>query len=230
MNTKRDKEADTLTIPVIAMEDLFKVRGIYGDGEMTRSVYEEYQASLAARRSEGRYTLEEAALDIEREAGERADEMLKKLMVAAEVGALLVYEPGRNARYLYGPGFKSRVREYYEEAFWNDLNAWLKVNELRITWRFPAPTGAKANTDKPGGTDEPSRPAERQAYMRAIWLELSKPKNQVVWNEMRKRVGKDKSPIIAVIGNDEFTFLYDDGGTEPLSKKTFQNDMTEVRR
>lgn len=40
------------------------------------------------------------------------------------------------------------VRTFYEEAFWNDLNEWLKVYEPRIEFRFPPPVGkteAKAN-------------------------------------------------------------------------------------
>jgi hypothetical protein len=151
---------------------------------------------------------------------------------------------GREPEMLYTPAPETRVSYYITRAA---LAAWLRaigetaetLNPCALLWLGDEWQPVQApETGKPGGERKrsegaaavASRPEERQAFMRAIWLEFDKPKNQTVWNEMKKQAGRDKSPIIAVIGNDEFTFLYDDGGTEPLSKKTFQNDMTEVRR
>jgi hypothetical protein len=71
--------------------------------------------------------------------GEHASEMLRKLMLAAREGALPVYEPGKKAKYEYGCGKAIAVREFYEEAYWNDLNDWLKLNEPRVSYRFPEP-------------------------------------------------------------------------------------------
>lgn len=108
------------------------------------------QLAVAEQRSEerkqkaGRYTLQEAAQLLGTEAGERVAVMLKKLMAAAEGGDLLVYAPGGNAKHEYGKGHAPCVRDFYEEAFWNDLNAWLEKYETRITWRFPDPKATSA--------------------------------------------------------------------------------------
>jgi hypothetical protein len=81
-----------------------------------------------------RYTLEQAALALHLHAGERYEAMLNRLTDAVKTGALPVYERGKNARY-----FSPTVREWYEQAFWNDLNSWLAENEPRLEWRFPIP-------------------------------------------------------------------------------------------
>lgn len=95
------------------------------------------QSDLSAKKKAdaGRYTLEEAVAMIEQSTGERAGEMLTKLMAAVGNGGLATYEPGMQARYQ-----SETVREWYEEAYWDDLNAWLDANEPRIAWRFPEPT------------------------------------------------------------------------------------------
>ena len=86
------------------------------------------------RRSEGRYTLEEAATQIKQETGEPADEMLEKLMQAVSNDELPVYEPNKKARY------KSKtVQGVYEEVYWNDLNTWLGSNEPRLGYIFQDP-------------------------------------------------------------------------------------------
>ena len=109
----------------------------------------------AKRRKEiGRYTLEEAAEAIANGGGERDTSMLRKLKDAARKGNLTVYEPGRNAVYEYGTGKDAEVvREFYEEACCNDLNAWLEANEKRITFRFPAPAELKPEDGTPSTAD-----------------------------------------------------------------------------
>ena len=97
-------------------------------------------------------------------------------------------------------------------------------NQVKIA----AETPVKISFDDCSANVE-SRPRERQTYLRALWISLDKPGNRAVWNAMRKQAGQEKSPVIAVIGNEEWTFRYNDGGTVPLLKKTFQNDMTVVR-
>lgn len=104
-------------------------------------------------------------------------------------------------------------------------DAWQERQEPETATSKPR-SKAKASE---GAADTASRPEERQAYMRTLWLEMGEPKNQSVWNEMKKRAGKAGQPIIAVIGNADFTFSYADGGTEPLTKKVFQNDMSKVK-
>lgn len=106
------------------------------------------------KRAQGRYTLEEAAECIAAATGADARRMRDKLCRAAYSGDLPVHEPGRPDRYTYPanprmtqlmadpywiPGFGEGVREFYEEAFWNDLNRWLAKSEGQISWRFPEP-------------------------------------------------------------------------------------------
>lgn len=88
-----------------------------------------------------RYTLEEAADAIGRATDERAALMRSKLMRAAGAGTLPTYEPGTNARYEHDtyPNGQPRVREWYEQAYWNDLNAWLDAYEPHVQWRYPQP-------------------------------------------------------------------------------------------
>lgn len=116
------------------MEDEFTVDGINGTTTMNRAAYEDYQQRLACRRAEGRYTLEEAAMMFAEETKESAATMLKKLVQAVRDGKLPVFEPGRHLYYQ-----PNKVRDFYEEVFWEDLNTWLADNAQRITWRFPMP-------------------------------------------------------------------------------------------
>ncbi len=51
-----------------------------------------------------------------------------------------------------------------------------------------------------------------------------------VWQELKKRKGNEKCPVLEVFGNDELTWRYENGNTERLVKKTFQNDMTAIRK
>ncbi|MFL9954422.1 hypothetical protein PQR21_23675 [Paraburkholderia nemoris] len=95
----------------------------------------------AEKQAAGRYTLGEAAQAIAG-TGERFEALEAKLGGAAERGDLPVHGPGERARYQYING--KGARPFYEEAHWDDLNAWLEKNEPRIMFRFPAPTATKA--------------------------------------------------------------------------------------
>ncbi|MBL8369096.1 MAG: hypothetical protein JNM54_14460 [Candidatus Accumulibacter sp.] len=143
------------------MEEYFKVRAINGQSTLNRAAYDEYQEALANRRAEGRYTLEEAALFIGDAIGDANGEcaqlMLRKFMDAARSGALHVYVPRNIVRYQHGEDFASRVREFYEEARWCDLNKWLADNEplLAESFSFPRPNGslmAKSADQRDAGT------------------------------------------------------------------------------
>lgn len=79
------------------------------------------------------YTLEEGARVLADKTGERYEHLLARLMAAALAGELPVYEPGKRLRYTYGPSGSSRVvREFYEEAYWSDITAWLQKSEPRV--------------------------------------------------------------------------------------------------
>ncbi|AXS80856.1 hypothetical protein [Dechloromonas sp. HYN0024] len=119
-----------------------------------------------ARRNAGRYQIREAAEQLQLHAGERADTMIDKLSKAAFEGNLPVHLPGEKARHAYpqdgivrsnastlpggisyfaGTDWRQHVRDFYEEAYWDDLNAWLSENEPRIDWRFPRPITKQAS-------------------------------------------------------------------------------------
>lgn len=102
----------------------------------------QYECQEKQKRDAGRYTLEAAADAIAQNTGERKDDLQKKLEAAALSGQLPMYEPGKSARYTYGQSRESRVRAYYEEAYWRDLNHWLNQYEPRIYtqfFQFPEP-------------------------------------------------------------------------------------------
>lgn len=122
-----------------------------------------YESQEKAKREAGRYTIREAAELLQQHAGERADSMVEKLSKAAFAGTLPMYRPGENARLDYaGPDWRQCVRDFYEEAYWDGLNAWLKESEPRITWRFPAPV------------EDRSRPAKAPAVTtKSTWEEAA---------------------------------------------------------
>lgn len=124
-----------------------------------------YEQQAAAKRAAGRYTLEEAARELEKETGERASEMLKKLIEAVESRTLPVYEPGRRARY-----FPKTIRPFYEETHWDDLNTWLDQNEKRVEWRFPRPATAAREGGAESGAEKFSRAGlGRKEVLAADW-------------------------------------------------------------
>ena len=124
------------------MEEEFIVRHVHIVHRMNRARHEEYQSGLKGRCDKGRYWLDEAALVLGTETGERADAMLEKLMEAVRNGLLPVYEPGSLARYQ-----PETVREFNHEVLWEDLNQWLEENEPRILWRFPKPVVPKRSNN-----------------------------------------------------------------------------------
>lgn len=86
------------------------------------------------RHTAGRYRLEEAADALDQHTGTSAKDWLGKLEKAVLEDHLLVYRPGEQARYR-----PKAVRAYYDEAYWDDLNAWLKANEPRVKFQFAEP-------------------------------------------------------------------------------------------
>lgn len=91
------------------------------------------------KHTEGRYSLREAASAIAGPLG-ILDLILRKLEDAALKGELPVYSPGQLVRHEYP--LDGVVRGFYEEAYWNDLNAWLAKHEPRVKQRFEAPHGS----------------------------------------------------------------------------------------
>ena len=118
--------------------------------------------------------------------------------------------------------------------------AWLNaINEqppeLVREWLGPAWQGeapkvgiGKTATKKRSAAD--SRPREREAYFRALWLEFDMPRtNHKIWAAIKQRRNSDGCSVIAVTGDVDFTFRYADGGTDLLQRIKFQQDMSAVR-
>lgn len=120
---------------------------LFPDWLASGKLAEIYAFQEAEQVAAGRYTIEQA---VEKIAGtvERREEMIVKLGQAAYSGAIPVYAPGEKARYVYGRG--KRVNIYSEEAYWDDLNAWIAANEPRLLYAFPAPAGCLVADNSPG--------------------------------------------------------------------------------
>ena len=125
------------------------------DAEVVRQrlLPETLKANIQFKVNEGRYTLEEAASLLDElcllteedgETDQSFDDIMNKLSTAALDGELPVYLPGKSVRYSYGSSCTSRVREYYEEVYWHDLNKWLADNKTKVEYRFPDPEAAPA--------------------------------------------------------------------------------------
>ncbi len=99
----------------------------------------------------GRYTLDEAATFVANNAEIRANFVLKEMEESAGTGELKTYlpdgiqpyEPKPREGNVFIPGLSNPIKNYvptwYVEAYWDDLNAWLKEKELRIENLFPDP-------------------------------------------------------------------------------------------
>lgn len=129
----------------------------------TRAVSDQVARQVADRHAQGRYTLNEAAKQIA-DTGERIEPLLEKLRGAAQRGELHMYAPGESMRYSYEDG--RAVRPFYEEAYWNDINAWLERNELRVAFRFAKPDSPAPAREGPSFSDahssDPSSTAEKK--------------------------------------------------------------------
>ncbi|WP_446900901.1 hypothetical protein [Burkholderia sp. YIM B11467] len=122
---------------------------------LARSCHAEiWQQQDEERRTAGRYRLQEAADALEQHTGTTAKDWLVKLEQAVLNDHLLVYRPGEQARYR-----PKTVRPYYDEAYWDDLSAWLKANEPRVKFQFAEPvttTTLSQGAVAPGAANEPA--------------------------------------------------------------------------
>jgi hypothetical protein len=98
--------------------------------------------------------LRQAAEFIELEGGENYKSILERLTTAALNDELPMYLPGENLRHDYGPKPRKRlcVRDFYDQTYWNDLNAWLVQYEPRITCQFPQPSSQPPPDGRAGST------------------------------------------------------------------------------
>ena len=98
-----------------------------------------YDRDLTERIKLGRYKLWEAVqfiLEGEKMAID-ASSMLAKLEQGIKNGTLTCYSADHIDEWVYTDG--ERVRPWYLECYWDDLNLWLDEREKRIMCRFPEP-------------------------------------------------------------------------------------------
>ena len=111
-----------------------------------RLLPEGLRSKINEKAEKGRYTIEEAISFIESpieliedEADFYDRDIGGKLRAAVMSGALPVYWPGKNTRYVYDPSSYFGIREYFEEAYWYDLNKWLADELPKVNLSFPNP-------------------------------------------------------------------------------------------
>jgi hypothetical protein len=103
----------------------------------------------------------------------------------------------------------------------------LKPNTVTVSVGDSVGVGRQGRQSNKENTDGEGKPKERQEYFRKIWEEFERPKNnRKIWTTLRRANNQTNSAI----GSEEFIFIYSDGSSERLQKKTFQNDMTELRK
>jgi len=152
-----------------------------------------YELQEIVKQNEGRYTLQEAADLIEQKTGEPTDEMMAGLISAVAGEELLVYLPGSKERY-YHPVSS----EYYEEAYWDDLNDWLK-KEYRIVGVFPDPSAATTTVVHSGNKQAPLEDALRSDI-------LYDPIALVIKNTGSMKIAKVYAGLKTLAKNKEFPF------------------------
>ena len=155
----------------------------------------DYSEQEQSKKEQGRYTLEEAAAAIADGSGERRDLLLNSLKQDVANGSLAVYEPGNRQSYQ-----SSVVREFYEEAYWDDLNQWLEVHQKRIDWRFPAPSLSEATANRRTEKSKLRQRKQEKKILNAI-TELGYEPSKLPEREQ----GKDgvKALVRARLANDE---------------------------
>lgn len=197
----------------------FVVGSLVADAGLKRKYDGQAEDKMAA----GRYTLSDAANTLERHTGERADGMLTKLRKSVSDSVLPVYEPGKQARYQ-----PSTIREFYEEAHWDDLNKWLADNEPRIAWRFPAPAAQSEAMSPPASaavnitTHRVNNRSNALAAViaSAVSTAVAPSDSQSVWAELVKLAELESKPA-PLLG-------YSSDGIQYRGKKYEENGVPDV--
>lgn len=210
----------------LTRDDLEKVKQyVRGDAQSKQAFLEEFAERIAT----GRYTLAQAADLMDAEGSERYEHILERLKQAARNGELPMYEPGRNQRLQYRDSrLATAVRDFYEEAYWNDLNTWLETFDQRIPWRFPDPS--KDILASPAPPTNPSTGRESMAIIDSEEIRLT---DETTPNMSQKRRdildppidqaiasagGHDRAAVflklkeLALSGEPPFKGLVDEGG------------------
>lgn len=162
------------------MEEQFTVKEPRGETTMNRAAYEEYQQALEARRSMGRYSLEEAAQYVADNSNANARSIYIKLEKFAETGKLTIHWPGSDEVYKPKPRNQLSMNHTglrgFEEAYWCDLNKWLEVNEPRLDCKFPDPNIQYTKFY----AEEAQRNGGRYELSAAAWMLDSSSKDAII--------------------------------------------------
>lgn len=144
-----------------------------------------YARQVARKGAAGRYTMQEAAHLIAAGTNEHENLILGKLERAAKEHELITCGPGQNASREYGKerGQSSEVRNFYEEAFWDDLNQWLEKYERRISFRFPPPQNqVEAPAASPADKSAVAHPETRRPQTEPMTPEIQAASaNEPMW-------------------------------------------------
>jgi len=132
----------------VAYDNPFILRKNAKPGFIVSPRQKKYEKQFVRQQVDGRYSLKEAAELIAKAAKTRTENVLIDLTRDVLAKSLAVFEPGSQARY-----HPKKVRGDYEEAYWDDLNAWLVSNEPRIKFEFQDPN-KPSRTDRTA-TDKP---------------------------------------------------------------------------
>ena len=134
-----------------------------------------------------RYTLAEIDAVLTREGKTTKGQLLPRLRKAIRDGELAAYDPRPHleARITYGT-----VSDYFEVVYWDDLNAWLDINEKRLTFRFPSPESGDASP----ALDRERRDEITRAIDRAIEQKGSRDIAKV-WTFLKGMAVKGEDPF-----------------------------------
>lgn len=208
----------------ISSEDASKIRD--------HILPDKLKASLRTKKENGRYTLEDAADLLED--NELLDKILDSLKSAALEGGLPTFWPGKNELYKYGPPRNVRVREYFEEIYWNDLNKWLEEHELSIQFRFPSPEipVVKEATKETAPPSVPSRVGWQVALF-AAWPQIRsiygiKPTAREAINWLKEY--DTSGTIVGKNTGSELFWKTNRGEAKEVSHKTVENVLSKWRQ
>ncbi|NYH26058.1 hypothetical protein [Paraburkholderia bryophila] len=126
------------------------------------------------RRTAGRYRLQEAADALEQHTGTSAKDWVVKLEQAVLNDHLLVYRRGEQARYR-----PKTVRAYSDEAYWDDLNMWLKTNEPRVKFQFAEPATTATSSQPVAAPGTANGPASALSTGHVNWTEEAHTLKQI---------------------------------------------------
>lgn len=175
-----------------------------GLGETNKNGYEKEKFDFNERLKKGRYTLNDSALALEKEATVSAKDMVKKLVISAKDGNLKMYHPNNDSRYLYGEGFNGVVRDFYEVTTYEELNKWLAENELLIKWRFPEPKSLEQLSTNEASTNQVIKIKSKTDRRNRLYAEIEEIENYKnisrakIIEQLKGNIGKDGTCVTSV--------------------------------